>query len=119
MLISCRSRIISLLVLSFLALVPLEASVRIALLDLDRPLSLTVNIREGSYRILADGEYYYPAKGDNVLIVKADNKSSYKEVSIHERTVNVVANTYNYLDSDFDVLLPGCCAKSIKDRDEE
>jgi stage II sporulation protein D len=74
MLISCRSRIITLLVLSFLSLVPLEASVRIALLGLDRPLALTVNIREGSYRMLADGEYYYPAKGDNILIVKADNR---------------------------------------------
>ncbi len=32
------------------------------------------------------------------------------------RTVDIVANTYNFFDSDWDVLVPGCCAKSIKER---
>lgn len=32
------------------------------------------------------------------------------------RTVDIIANTYNFFDSDWDVLVPGCCAKSIKER---
>lgn len=49
-------------------------------------------------------------------VVKADNKNSYKEIDIKERSVSVIANTYNYFDTDADVLLPGCCAKSITER---
>lgn len=62
------------LILSFIVLSPLEARVRIALLGLDRPLSLTVNIREGSYRMLAGGQYYYPGADENILLVKTGDK---------------------------------------------
>ncbi|MGM0665830.1 MAG: SpoIID/LytB domain-containing protein [Bacteroidota bacterium] len=79
MLISCKSRIVLSLMLSFI-ITPMYAEIRIALLGLDRPLSLTVNIREGSYRMLADGRYYYPGKDDNILLVKAGDKVL---VSIH------------------------------------
>jgi len=47
------------------------------------------------------------------------NSMNHKEVSITERTVNVIANTYNYMDSDADVLVKGCCAKSIQERGPE
>ena len=39
-----------------------------------------------------------------------------KDVDLNKRTVQFIANTYNFLDSDLDVLAPGCCAKSIADR---
>lgn len=38
------------------------------------------------------------------------------EVDSDARTVDVVANTYYYIDTYGDVLIDGCCAKSIKDR---
>jgi phage head maturation protease len=38
------------------------------------------------------------------------------EVDESSRTVNVVANTYYWMDSYGDVLIDGCCAKSISDR---
>lgn len=38
------------------------------------------------------------------------------EVSSSARTVDLIANTYYYFDSYGDVLLPGCCAKSIQER---
>ncbi|MGR3218470.1 MAG: hypothetical protein ACUZ8H_01450 [Candidatus Anammoxibacter sp.] len=44
------------------------------------------------------------------------NLSTYKELHIEDRIIKAVANTYNYFDSDFDVLRMGCCAKSIEDR---
>lgn len=37
-----------------------------------------------------------------------------KDVDTTKRTVDWVGNAYNYLDSDTDVLLPGCAAESIK-----
>lgn len=39
-----------------------------------------------------------------------------KDVDMSKRTVDVVLNTYNYLDSDSDVLIPGAAKKSIKER---
>ncbi len=39
-----------------------------------------------------------------------------KDVDMTKRTVDVVLNTYNFLDSDNDVLLPGAAKKSIKER---
>ncbi len=48
--------------------------------------------------------------------VKSDPHSNYKEVDDSRRTVDVIANTYNYFDTDMDVLVPGCCAKSIEER---
>lgn len=46
--------------------------------------------------------------------IKADGGSF--KAQTDGRTVDVVANTYNYFDSDWDVLVLGCCAKSIKER---
>ena len=54
-------------------------------------------------------------KKDIPFGVKADTGSGYK-AQADGRTVDIVANTYNYFDSDYDVLVPGCCAKSIQDR---
>jgi hypothetical protein len=49
--------------------------------------------------------------------VKSDHASGHKaEVDTSRRTVDLVANTYYYFDSYGDVLLSGCCAKSIQDR---
>jgi len=49
--------------------------------------------------------------------IKSDNASGHKaEVDTSRRTVDLVANTYYYYDSYGDVLLSGCCSKSIKDR---
>ncbi len=48
--------------------------------------------------------------------VKSDPHSNYKEVDDSARTVDLIANTYNYFDSDMDVLVMGCCAKSIEER---
>jgi hypothetical protein len=39
-----------------------------------------------------------------------------KQVDTNERTVDVIANTYYWFDSDADVLVPGVAAKSIQDR---
>lgn len=39
-----------------------------------------------------------------------------KDIDTVSRTVSGVYNTFNFLDSDNDVLLPGCCNKSIADR---
>ena len=41
---------------------------------------------------------------------------SIKDVDTKSRTVSGVYNTFNFFDSDGDVLLPGCCNKSIADR---
>lgn len=43
-------------------------------------------------------------------------KSAVKDVSTSSRTVTGFYNTYNFLDSDSDILLPGAAAKSIKER---
>jgi len=51
--------------------------------------------------------------------VKSNQQNNYKEVSLSERTVNVIANTYNWVDSDMDVLVKGCCVKSIQERGPE
>ncbi|MBT8490309.1 MAG: hypothetical protein KJN62_04620 [Deltaproteobacteria bacterium] len=49
--------------------------------------------------------------------VKADRGSGHKaEVDTGQRTVDLIANTYYYFDTYGDVLLSGCCAKSIQDR---
>lgn len=39
-----------------------------------------------------------------------------KDVDLNERTVTGVFNSYFYIDSDMDMLLPGCAAKSIQER---
>jgi hypothetical protein len=53
-------------------------------------------------------------KKDIPFGVKADTTGHKAETS--GRTVDIIANTYNYFDSDWDVLAPGCCAKSITER---
>jgi hypothetical protein len=55
-------------------------------------------------------------KLDMQYVVKADGVNGTKEVDTSKRIVDVVANTYYYFDSDWDVLVPGCCAKSIQER---
>jgi hypothetical protein len=47
--------------------------------------------------------------------VKA-NHFEHKEVDDSQRTVDLIANTYLYFDSDCDVLMPGCAKKSIDER---
>lgn len=44
------------------------------------------------------------------------SKMDYKEIDEVKRTVDLVANTYLFFDSDRDVLIPGCSAKSISER---
>lgn len=39
-----------------------------------------------------------------------------KDVDMTKRTVDVVMNTLNYLDSDMDMLLPDCAKRSLKER---
>lgn len=41
---------------------------------------------------------------------------SFKEIDTTNRTVKLVANTLNYYDHDFDVLVKGCANRSIADR---
>lgn len=49
--------------------------------------------------------------------VKSDQVSKHKaEVDTSRRTVDLIANTYYYFDTYGDVLLSGCCSKSIQDR---
>ena len=48
--------------------------------------------------------------------VKTDVVNNHKEVSMSTRTVDLIANTYNYFDFDQDVLRKGCAAKSISER---
>lgn len=38
-----------------------------------------------------------------------------KDVDMSKRTVSVVLNTMNFLDSDMDMLLPDCCKRSLKE----
>ena len=39
-----------------------------------------------------------------------------KQVDLDERTIKAVGNTYFYIDSDMDMLVPGCAIKSINDK---
>lgn len=54
-------------------------------------------------------------KLDTQYAVKGDI-SNYKEIDLSKRTVDLIANTYYYVDSVADVLVQGCCMKSIQDR---
>lgn len=53
---------------------------------------------------------------DMPFAVKGNVGANKVEVSESSRKVDVVANTYYYMDSYGDVLVDGCCAKSISDR---
>ena len=44
------------------------------------------------------------------------NLKEHKEIDMSGRTVDLVANTYWWFDVYADVLVPGCCVKSIQDR---
>ena len=46
----------------------------------------------------------------------AEGVKSVKEVNADERTVEFIANTYFFIDSDQDMLITGCSLKSINDR---
>lgn len=53
---------------------------------------------------------------DMPYAVKGNHGESKVEVNNEARTVDVIANTYYYLDSYGDVLVEGCCTKSITER---
>lgn len=55
-------------------------------------------------------------KLDMPFAVKVDGLNSFKEIDTTQRTVDVIANTYYWFDSDGDVLIPGCAVKSIQER---
>lgn len=46
----------------------------------------------------------------------AEGIKSVKQVNMDERTVEFIANTYFFIDSDQDMLIKGCAVKSINDR---
>lgn len=52
----------------------------------------------------------------NIHYKVKSNLASYKEIDNSARTIKAVANTYNFFDSDYDVLRLGCCKKSIQER---
>jgi len=45
-----------------------------------------------------------------------EGATSIKNVDAEKRTVEFIANTYFFIDSDQDMLIPGCSSKSINDR---
>ena len=53
---------------------------------------------------------------DMPFAVKGNHAAHKAQVDSVARTVDVVANTYYYMDSYGDVLVEGCCAKSITER---
>lgn len=48
--------------------------------------------------------------------VKENFKTATKDVDMTKRIVQSIPNTYYYFDSDSDVLIPGCAAKTFKER---
>lgn len=52
---------------------------------------------------------FYKIKGGSVTM-------QVKDVDMQKRTVDVVMNTLNFLDSDMDMLLPGCAKRSLNER---
>jgi len=64
-----------------------------------------------------ENENKIPAKKNNHFSVKVSNVGvQVKDVDMKSRTVTGVLNTYNFVDSDQDVLLMGAAKKSINDR---
>lgn len=51
--------------------------------------------------------------------VKSSNTTIVTKVDEEERTIKAIANTYFFIDSDFDMLIPGCAKQSIGDRGPE
>jgi phage head maturation protease len=52
-------------------------------------------------------------------VKSVEGSSSIKEINYERRTVEFIANTYFFIDSDQDMLVKGCCLKSINDRGPE
>jgi len=52
----------------------------------------------------------------NISFQIKSNLASYKEIDESSRTIKAIVNTYNYFDSDFDVLRMGCAKRSIDNR---
>jgi hypothetical protein len=52
----------------------------------------------------------------NIPFQVKSNLATYKEVDSSSREITAVVNTYNYFDSDFDVLRKGCALRSINNR---
>lgn len=52
----------------------------------------------------------------NISFKVKSNLAEYKEIDESKRIVQLVANTYNFFDSDADVLRMGCCKRSIDNR---
>lgn len=64
-----------------------------------------------------ENNHQLPAKKNNHFSVKVSNVGfDIKDVDLKSRTVTGVLNTYNFVDSDQDVLLMGSAKKSINDR---
>lgn len=51
-----------------------DQNVRIGLLGLDKPLSITIKVCSGQYRMAAGGQLYVLGEQDNILIVRAGEK---------------------------------------------
>lgn len=49
-------------------------------------------------------------------VKRSQSENQVKEVDLNKRIVQFIGNTYNYLDSDLDILIPGAAKDSIKDR---
>ena len=52
----------------------------------------------------------------NISFQIKSNLASYKEIDENSRTIKAVVNTYNFFDSDYDVLRLGCAKRSIDNR---
>jgi phage head maturation protease len=52
---------------------------------------------------------HYPVKSSGLA-------NQVKEVDLQKRTVQFIANTYYWLDSDLDILIDGCARKTLNDR---
>ena len=55
-------------------------------------------------------------KDKHFVIKKVEGQKSVKQTDSENRIVKFIANTYFFIDSDFDMLIPKCAAKSIADR---
>jgi HK97 family phage prohead protease len=66
-----------------------------------------------------DIEKVLAAKKSAHYSVKGNTQLSLKDVDTVGRTVTGFYNTFNYFDSDFDVLVPGSAKKTIKERGPE
>lgn len=54
--------------------------------------------------------------GKQYVVKNIESKGHIKEVDMDQRTIKAVANTYFFIDNQNDMLIPGCCSKTISDR---